>query len=89
MLAEHEGKLNLKNPACYVFPEANGCRPGDVFRADQLEQATAFAAYRPFDFVQPAGQQRAGWASLLTALGCAMLWLAWLVRWLRRSLRQE
>jgi hypothetical protein len=26
------GILNLKNPACYLFPEENGCRPGDIFR---------------------------------------------------------
>lgn len=51
-----DGVLNIKNPACYVFPEQNGCRPGDHFRLDQRDAAIAFAAYKPFPFEIPIAQ---------------------------------
>ncbi|ABW67270.1 hypothetical protein [Desulfosudis oleivorans] len=50
VLAAENGYLNIKNPACFVFPEANGCRPGDHFRVDQIEDAYAFTRYQPFPF---------------------------------------
>jgi len=53
---EHDGFLNLKNPACYVFPKENNCRPGDRFRADQLAQAIHFVEYRPYIFQMSPGQ---------------------------------
>lgn len=49
-LAEREGLLNLKNPSCYVYPDENGCAPGDHFAASQRDRAEAFASYRPFPF---------------------------------------
>jgi hypothetical protein len=80
VLQSRDGFLNLKNPACYVFPRENGCRPGDRFRADQLEQARKFVAYRPFEFAMPRRQHLANAVSrwslwLIGALG--VVWLAW------------
>jgi len=77
-----DGRLNMKNPACYLYPAENGCQPGDNFRADQREQAERFLAYRPFEFARPWWQRAAdvlnAVALLLTiaALGAAAL-LAW------------
>jgi hypothetical protein len=45
--------INMKNPACYVFPEENGCRPGDHFRTDQIEEARKFVSYQEFEFAKP------------------------------------
>ncbi|MDP2752424.1 MAG: hypothetical protein Q8O31_07470 [Rhodocyclaceae bacterium] len=56
VLTESDGFLNLKNPACYVFPKENGCLPGDRFRADQRASAVAFVNYRPFEFAISRGQ---------------------------------
>ena len=53
VLAESDGLLNLKNPICYVFGEANNCMPGDNFRSDQLELAERFARYLPIEFNAP------------------------------------
>ena len=38
-----QGNLNLKNPACYVYPEANECAPGDHFRDGQQDALQALA----------------------------------------------
>ena len=59
--------LNLINPACYVFPGANGCRPGDAFAAGARDAAHAFASYQPWPFAKPV------WASLADWLGLASL----------------
>jgi hypothetical protein len=63
IMAATDGKLNLKNPACYVFPKENDCQPGDLFRADQLDAARAFAEYRPFPFRFSPAQE---WANAVT-----------------------
>ncbi|MBW1862530.1 MAG: hypothetical protein JRJ02_09175 [Deltaproteobacteria bacterium] len=40
ILKENDGYLNLKNPACYIFPNENNCMPGDHFTIDQKEEAS-------------------------------------------------
>lgn len=75
------GVLNVKNPACYVYPAANACRPGAHFTVAAREQAERFLAYRTFPFVMPAWQAAAG---VVTALGllaaAAMLLVSALAR---------
>jgi len=56
--------LNLKNPACYVFPRENICAPGGQFGRDELEKASAFASYRPFAFERSTRQE---WADAVNA----------------------
>ncbi len=77
-LASRAGSLNLKNPACMVFPRENGCRPGDPFRAEQLDDARRFAAYRPFRWRRSAAQRAADALSRVALAAClgASLWLA-------------
>lgn len=67
-----EGRFNFKNPACYVFPEANQCKPGDHFAEAERESLDRLLSYRPYDFRQPLGQQIANWLTRLTLLA----WLA-------------
>ena len=81
----HNGFLNLKNPACYVWPEANGCKPGDHFREAQLAQAMDFARYKGFSFKLPALQKAANLINIVSLLAY-LLWFAfWLLAapWLR------
>ena len=59
--------LNVKNPACFVFPDENGGEPGSHFRRDQRAEAEAFLAYRPFEF-EPSGTQALAHAINLAAL---------------------
>lgn len=84
VLDERDGYLNLKNPACYVFPKENGCRPGDRFRAEQIEDARAFVAYRPYAFRISTRQQVANAITQAALALVAVAGLAWLVWTLRR-----
>ncbi len=74
-----DGTLNLKNPACYQFPAANGCAPGDHFRLEQRAAAARFLRYEPFEFQRPAWQQAAdaitvaALMALLVALAAAVV----------------
>lgn len=83
-----QGRLNLKNPACYVFPEANGCEPGDHFRQAERAELLAFASYRPMAFEQPTAQRVAEGISAITLVFClgVVLWRGVLAvgAWLRR-----
>jgi len=72
---EFDGRLNLKNPACYVYPSENGCSPGDHFRVDQREDMLRFASYRPYAFKTSELQRVANWTSAVT-LFAALLILA-------------
>jgi hypothetical protein len=67
---ESGGVLNLKNPACYVYPRENNCRPGDHFTTAQKNEMTAFAAYRPYAFSVSAKQTVADRISIATLILC-------------------
>lgn len=49
--------LNLRNPACQVFPDENKCRPGDVFKTSQTNDLLAFTHYKPYKFEKSTRQQ--------------------------------
>lgn len=53
VLLETNGLLNLKNPACYLFPRENRCLPGAMFEAKDRPAVEAFVAWKPFPFVLP------------------------------------
>jgi len=63
-----DGTLNLKNPACYVFPAANACAPSDHFRREQREEAARFVRYQPFAFQRPVSQTFADAVTLAALL---------------------
>lgn len=66
VMDERRGLLNLKNPACYLYPEQNDCTPGDHFSVDQHYAALAFANYKPFPFKVSKIQQLANQVTLLS-----------------------
>jgi hypothetical protein len=68
--------INVKNPACYVFPMENGCKPGDHFTIEQVEEAVSFLTYRPVAFEQSYWQQLATWLSLISMIAMAAALLA-------------
>ena len=73
---EKDGFLNMKNPACYVFPEANGCLPGDHFTVAEKDKVIAFTHYRPYGFKMPLAQKIADYVSL-GGLVVAAMSLGW------------
>ncbi len=58
--------INLKNPACYLYPLQNQCSPGDHFQINEKDKAESFTHYQPFDFVQPESQKTATLLSIIT-----------------------
>ena len=68
VMAEAAGVLNIKNPACYVWPEANSCLPGDHFTLEQRNEAEAFAGYGPYSFQVPPAQKAANWVNALALI---------------------
>ncbi len=63
------GYFNLKNPACYVFPDENQCQPGAHFHRTQKVQLEAFAHYQPFAFKVSLAQKIASFISELALVG--------------------
>lgn len=89
VMKAQDGRLNLKNPACYVFPAENACRPGDRFAdtpADR-DRAALFTHYLSWRFEKPASQEAAHVLSwLVLAASLAALVGAPVAAWRRRSL---
>lgn len=67
-LLANDGQLNLRNPACYIFPEANACQPGDLFPASARAEAEKFLSYRPYEFQLPRAERIAMWTSAIAWL---------------------
>lgn len=72
-----DGYFNLKNPACYVFGDANNCKPGDHFSVTQANSAKAFVNYQPFDFSAPGWWSIANWAALCLFAAILLVWVAY------------
>lgn len=74
------GYLNIKNPACYVYPKENDCKPGDRFRLDQIDEVRRFVSYQPFKFAVPAKQIWANYLSTISLAVAALIFLGYLVQ---------
>jgi hypothetical protein len=79
--------INMKNPACYLFATENNCKPGDHFKIDQVKNAVAFLAYRPFAFEESHWQIMATWLSLWSAIAAAAALLMSATLYLMRGFR--
>jgi len=75
---------NFKNPACYVFGDANQCQPGDHFRIDQAKQLKQLVHYRPFNFELPGWQWAANALTLTTLALLLLLWITMIVHWAKQ-----
>lgn len=75
VLEERDGLLNIKNPACYLYPKQNRCTPGDHFTAAQLGEAQTFANYRPYPFEFSTAQKIANWITRITLTLLALLFV--------------
>ncbi len=65
-LGQHDGFLNIKNPACLIWPEENGCKTfGEEYRVQEVAQARSFLQRRPIDFGVSATQRIANILNML------------------------
>lgn len=81
---ERDGKLNIRNPACFVFPEENRCQPGDPFLNNQLHEAKSFVSYHSYPFIKSHRQVIADW---VTIGGLVSVFMFILVVWPLSALR--
>ncbi len=79
-LEEKDRLLNIKNPACYVWPDANTCEPGDHFSVNQAADARDFVSYRPFHFQLTTAQKAANWANGIMLIAILFFWIAYTSR---------
>ena len=84
-LEERDGHLNVKNPACYLYPEENGCTPGAHFSVGQRADAVSFLSYHSFSFSRSKVQQLADIVNVLALLGLPVLIILGFV-WRQRAL---
>ena len=76
-LSEYNGRLNLFNPSCFLFPEENNCLPGDTFKILDKEKLVKFSNYKKFEFKQNKFQIISNYISIITFMGC-LLYLIYL-----------
>ena len=87
VMTETGGLLNMKNPACYLFPRDNHCLPGAMFEVGERADLEAFVSWKPFPFVLPnymklvLALNQAALIMTLLALG----WVGWSLARRRRG----
>ncbi len=86
---ESNGVVNIKNPACYAFPEENQCTPGDHFSVAEKSKAQAFTSFQPYEFEMPTRQKMANWLTLLSLIGMIGFWGGCGFLYLRKSKTEE
>lgn len=71
-----DGHLNLKDPACYVFPKENNCKPGDHFSEKRIDDAKSLLHYRSYPFSRSGRQKTADLISLLAIIALPVIIVA-------------
>jgi len=64
------GKFNMKNPACYIFPKENNCEVGDHFKYEQIKELRQFTEYKGYNFKTPISQKLFNWLSPIMLFVC-------------------
>ena len=82
-------QLNLKNPACYVFPDENACAPGDHFSTGARDDFEAFRRYQPMAFAVSTRQMWANYLTLACLLACGVSVVVMLLQGTLRRLRSS
>jgi len=62
---QKELKNYLFNPACFLYPDENFCKPGDLFRPDQDLNLYKFINFNNYDFNIPFYQKISNYISLI------------------------
>jgi len=62
------GKFNFLNPSCFLFPDENGCQPGDLFGKDQENNLFNFLKYKKINFKKNIIQNISDYISFITFL---------------------
>jgi hypothetical protein len=87
ILAIHDGRYNLTNPASYVFPEENNLQPFDLFRENQKADLALFINHRQPNLVISNWQKIADGVSLTAFVGSVLVLLVTLIKESRKILQ--
>ena len=60
------GRLNIVNPACYVYPEENNCKPGDLFKTGQKSELKHLINRQPMPAKISLARRISEWIALFT-----------------------
>lgn len=67
-LNKSKENFNFLNPSCFLFPNENECKPGDLFRKDQENNLFNFLKYKKIIFKKNIVQNISDYISLITFL---------------------
>lgn len=70
-----DGRLNMFDPSCYVYPHENSCAPGTRFDLQRRQAMLDFASYRPLPYALPRLHQSLAHLSRLALLVTLLLLL--------------
>jgi len=70
-----DGRLNMIDPSCYVYPHENSCAPGMRFDPQRRQAMLDFARYRPLPYAVPRLHQSLAHLSRLALLVTLLLLL--------------
>ncbi len=70
-------RLNLYNPACFAYPEANDCTPGERIKVSDMENFEKFITGEKTQWNVPLIQRILNWISVLTLLAAAIIAVPW------------
>ena len=73
VMHERDGFLNMYNPACMVYPEANDCESGDRILASDSENAERFRTGKATTWKMSGLQHFSNWISVLSLIGSVIL----------------
>ena len=71
---------NFFNPSCFVFPDENGCKPGDFFKENQMNDLENFLNYKNFNFQVSKSQTLFNFISLISFLMSILFIIYYLIR---------
>ena len=60
------GRLNIVNPACYVYPEENNCKPGDLFKTGQKSVLKQLINRQPMPAKISLARRISEWIAMFT-----------------------
>lgn len=61
-------RLNLYNPACFIYPEANNCEPGNRILVSDIENLKRFTTGEKTHWKVPIAQRILNWVSLVALI---------------------
>ena len=71
---------------CFLFPDKNGCKIGDLYSGHEKDELEKFVNYKPIDFKTPVKQKIFDYVSLLTLFYVLISIIKYLIKLRRNSI---